>query len=480
VLGFEDSLKVLLFGRLGAGLLMPIGVVVSILVSVHVLQHKRETGTALGWMGLAWLSPFVGGLLYVLFGVNRVTRRAQVLRQGDAPPGPPPGGAGPPARNSHLAPLGRAGAHITGRPLLAGNDVQILHCGDEAYPVMLRAIAGAERSIALSSYILRDDAAGGAFVDGLIAARRRGLQVRVLLDGIGAGYFRSPAYRRLARHGVAVDRFMHSPLPWRMPFLNLRTHKKILLIDGRIGFTGGMNIGAENVLAGRSGKPVRDTHFRLTGPVVGQLAEAFARDWSFVADEELAGADWFAALAAAGPANARVITSGPDADNQKIEFMILEAVACAHHRVRIKTPYFLPDERLVTALAMAALRGVAIDIVLPERSNHTIMDWAMHANVAPLLQAGCRIWLTPPPFDHSKLMAVDDEWCLIGSANWDARSFRLNFEIGVELYDPALAAALAKAIEAGKGRALTLADLERRSLPVRLRDAAVRLLLPYL
>ena len=180
---------------------------------------------------------------------------------------------------------------------------------------------------------------------------------------------------------------------------------------------------------------MRDTHFHLRGPVAGQLAEAFARDWSFVTNEELAGADWFPAIAEEGPADARVVTSGPDADIRKIEFMVLEAIACAHHTLRIKTPYFLPDERLITALALATLRGVQIDIVLPERSNHVIIDWALRANVLPLLQRGCRIWLNPPPFDHSKLMVVDDAWSLIGSANWDARSFRLNFEVGVELYD---------------------------------------------
>jgi cardiolipin synthase len=478
VFSFEDRLRVAMFGHVGDALLIPLGVLIAILVTVHVLLNDRDAGSSMGWMGLAWLSPFAGGLLYALFGVNRVTRRARGLRQDGDLASPRRASAESPVR--HLAPLGRAAARITGRPLLAGNEAQVLYCGDEAYPAMLSAIAAARHSVALSSYILRDDHAGGAFVDALIAAHRRGVHVRVLIDGIGAGYFHSAAFNRLVRNGVPAGRFMHSPLPWRMPFLNLRTHKKILLTDGRIGFTGGMNIGGENVLADHPRDPVRDTHFHLRGPVVGQLAEAFARDWSFVTSEELAGADWFPAIAEAGGANARVITSGPDADIRKIEFLVLEAIACAHHTLRIKTPYFLPDERLVTALALATLRGVEIDIVLPARSNHFVMDWALHANVLPLLQRGCRIWLTPPPFDHSKLMVVDDAWSLIGSANWDARSFRLNFEVNVELYDPGLAACLTGMIDAGKGRQLTIGDLAERSLPVRLRDAAARLLLPYL
>jgi cardiolipin synthase len=471
VAGSGDPLQVLVFGRLAAEMLLLASILIAILVSAHVLLHKRDVGTAIGWMGLAWLSPFLGGMLYAVFGINRVNRRARVLRRPEPLPAHPAG---------RLPPLELAVSRITGRPLLPGNQVQVLRCGDAAYPAMLHAIATARRSVALASYILRDDQAGGAFIDALIAASSRGVQVRVLIDGIGSGYFHSPAYNRLSRAGVAVGRFMHSPLPWRMPFLNLRTHTKILLADGSNGFTGGMNIGAENVLAARPRHPVRDIQFHLRGPVVGQLADAFARDWSFVTGEELSGEDWFPSLDEAGPASARVATSGPDADIHKIEFIVLEAITCARRSVRIQTPYFLPDERLISALALAALRGVQVDIVLPARSNHFIIDWALHANAGPLLRYGCRIWLNPPPFDHAKLMVVDDSWCLIGSANWDARSFRLNFETDVELVCADLAAKLAAMMESCQGCPLTGEALAGRSLPVRLRDAAARLLLPYL
>ena len=159
---------------------------------------------------------------------------------------------------------------------------------------------------------------------------------------------------------------------------------------------------------------------------------------------------------------------------------MLQAVTCARRSVVVMTPYFLPDERLVSALALAALRGVGVDLVVPERSNHRPVDWAMRAHVAPLLQAGCRIWLNPPPFDHSKLMVVDGEWSLVGSANWDMRSLRLNFELDVEIYDAATAAAITARIGAGRGRRLTTEALARRPLPARLRDAAMRLALPYI
>ena len=298
-----------------------------------------------------------------------------------------------------------------------------------------------------------------------------------MIDGIGGGYF----LRRLspaAAGGVPAARFMHSPLPWDMPLLNLRSHKKILVVDDRIGFTGGLNIGAENLVRTDPPDAVRDTHFELRGPVVRQLAEAFDADWCFASR----GAHWNFAPAAPGPgsAGARVVTSGPDRDLEKIEATMLQAATCARRSVLVMTPYFLPDERLVSALALAARRGVVVDLVVPERSNHRPVDWAMRAHVGPLLQAGCRIWLNPPPFDHSKLMVVDGAWSLVGSANWDMRSLRLNFELDVEIYDVATAAEITARIGAGHGRRLTTEMLARRALPARLRDAAMRLALPYI
>ena len=174
------------------------------------------------------------------------------------------------------------------------------------------------------------------------------------------------------------------------------------------------------------------------------------------------------------------MTSGPDLDLEKIEFLILEATACARDSIRIVTPYFLPDERLITSLALAAMRGVAVDIVIPARSNHILVDWATRANIGPLLAAGARAWLNDPPFDHSKIMVVDSTWCLIGSANFDMRSLRLNFELTLELYDQPLAAKLGPLIDARQNRPLTEADLTARPLPIRLRDALARLAMPYL
>ena len=459
--------------------LLPLGFVIAAAVTVHVLLDKRDIGAAIGWVGLAWLSPILGGIIYFIFGINRVQRRARKLRE-DQRDDPAQRVPLQPGRDDHLAALERAAYDITGRPPEAGNAVEVLHNGDAAYPAMLAAIAAARTSIALSSYIMRADAAGGPFIAALIAAQRRGVAVRVLIDGIGGGYFASPAYHRLRRGGVPAARFMHSLLPWRMPFLNLRTHKKILVVDGTTGFSGGMNISALNLLASRPRNPVRDTHFRWSGPVVRQLTEAFAEDWEFATDEALDGPAWFPGQAEAGGAVVRVVTSGPDQDLEKILFLVLSAVSCARESICLLTPYFLPEERLVTALALAAMRGVAVDVIVPARSDHRVFDWATRAQVGPMLDHGCRLWLNPPPFDHSKIMVVDGVWCLVGSSNWDMRSLRLNFELDLEAYHTPLAAELQALMRRNMGGQVTAADLERRRLPMRLRDAAVRLLLPYL
>jgi cardiolipin synthase len=447
-------------------------------VTLHALANKRDPGSAVAWIGLAWLSPVIGSVLYLLLGINRVRRRAQTLRAalGGRPGGPPTG----PRRDDRFAALEIAGRHISQRCVEPGNSIVLLHNGDGAYPQMLAAIYAAKSSVSLSSYIFRADSTGDEFIAALARARHRGVDVRVLIDGYGGGYIRSSAYRLLHDARVPAARFLHSVMPWRMPFLNLRTHRKILVVDGRTAFTGGLNIGDENVTALRPHHPVLDTHFRVEGPVVGQLADAFAEQWYFTTGEALSGPAWFPSLQPVGERVARVVTSGPDQDLDKIALLIIEALGCARSSVRLMTPYFLPDDRIITALALAAMRGVDVEIVLPENSNHPSVDWAMRAHIEPLLTAGCQVWLRAPPFDHSKLMTVDELWCFVGSANWDTRSFTLNFEVNLEVYDSDLARQVNAKIAENRELRVSVADLRARSLPRRLRDSAARLFLPYL
>ncbi len=463
-------------------LLLPLRFVLAVAVTLHALRTKREIGAAIGWIGLTWLAPLCGTFLYVTLGINRVRRLAK--RLSNARPWSKRRDIDEeiPKLEGDLGPLVEAVQRLSGRPLLKGNAVLCLHDGDNAYPVMLEAIAEAGRSVLLSSYIFRDDRIGVGFIDAIVAAHERGIAVRVLVDGIGSGYFRCGVARKLHAAGVPVARFMHSTLPWRMPFINLRTHKKILVVDGLVGFTGGLNIAVENVLRARPLHPVSDTHFKLTGPIVDQLTQAFAKDWSFTTGEDLDEGIFYAEppLPLPGEALCRVVTSGPDSDLEKIEFVVMQGVALARHSIRIMTPYFLPDERLLTVLAMSAMRGVAIDLVLPRASNHRLIDWARTPNNIPLLEAGVRIWLSNAPFNHSKLMVVDQAWSLIGSANQDVRSLRLNFELNVEVHDRRLAKELDSFMLAHRHDRYDPTRIMQRPFPLRIRDSAARLLLPYL
>jgi cardiolipin synthase len=253
-------------------------------------------------------------------------------------------------------------------------------------------------------------------------------------------------------------------------------------VDGQTAFTGGMNIRQGNVLADHPSHPVQDLHFRVTGPVVTGLQEAFANDWAFATGEILDGPLWFPDQPEAGEVIARVITDGPDADFEKARWTLLAALAEAQTSIQILTPYFLPDNTLITALNLAALRGVRVDILLPAKNNLPFVHWASSSLWWQVLERGCHLWLTPPPFDHSKLMIVDGHWVLLGSANWDARSLRLNFEMNVEAYGRAFAARLGMVLarKMAGAREVTLAEMDARPVLIKLRDSSARLFSPYL
>jgi cardiolipin synthase len=382
----------------------------------------------------------------------------------------------------HLRQLAEAVKRIVRQPLIPGNKVEALINGDAAYPAMLAAIHDATKSIGLSTYIFDNDRNGLAFAEALREAIGRGVQVRVLIDAAGTHYS-VPSITHALRHAhVPFGVFLPTLAPWRLMSMNLRNHRKIMVVDGRIGFTGGINLREGNLVAQNPKHPVRDLHFRLEGPVVGQLQEAFAIDWAFTTKETLSGEVWFPPLEARGGVVARAIPDGPDEDFEKLRWTMLAALSCSRHSVKIVTPYFVPDNTLVSALNLAALRGVRVEILLPANSNLRYVDWASRALWWQVLERGCKIWLGPPPFDHSKLMIVDGQWSLVGSGNWDIRSLRLNFEFNLECYCPILAKSLDDIIQ-GKmqgARQVTLEEMDARSLPIKLRDGATRLLSPFL
>ncbi|HUD51688.1 phospholipase D-like domain-containing protein [Parvibaculum sp.] len=458
--------------------------------AAHAMLTKSDVRSAAGWVGFILFVPFLGWLVYLLFGVNRIQRRARELRgvrRGKALPAPVPVARGSlPAeqeeQRKELESFARFGQKVLAESFEPGNMVDVLTNGDEAYPAMIEAIDRAARSIALSTYIFNNDKAGLLFVEALTRAVGRGVRVRLLIDGVGSWYSQPSLIPLLRERGINYARFLHSFMPWQMPYLNMRNHQKILVVDGEHGFTGGMNIAVGNLVGQNPDKPILDYHFKVEGPVVAQLMRTFAHEWEFTTGEILSGPDWFPPLAHKGDLVARALPAGPDLGLNPIRWTLLGALSEARQSIRVVTPYFLPDTTLATNLSLAAMRGVDVDIILPETNNLFFVDWAATPSLLWFIEAGCRVWKTEGHFEHSKLMTVDGIWSTVGSANWDGRSLRLNFELNLECYGSSFAQRLDRIIDAkiATARPVTLADIAGRPFPEKLRDAAVRLASPYL
>jgi cardiolipin synthase A/B len=463
----------------------------ALVASGHAILYKREPRAAALWILVIWLIPAAGPILYLLLGVNRVRRQALAMRgemlEHRASTDRSAGEIhrheivfDPEDESFRL--FSRLVERVTARPLVGGNEIVPLTNGIEAYPALLHAIEAARSSIGLSTYIFDGASGGKQFVDALGQAQQRGIEVRVLIDAVGANYSWPPVARQLRELGVSVALFNPRLIPQWLPALNLRNHRKILVVDGALGFTGGFNIKREYWSLEADARPFRDMHFQLNGPIVAHLSETFVNDWRFTTGESLHGERWFPMLAPSGKMFARGIEAGPDESFERLRWVIVGALNAARRSVCIITPYFLPDTGIVSALNAAAMRGVEIDILLPERSNLPYVHWAMFGQLWQVLERGCRVWLRPGQFDHSKLMIVDEAWSLFGSANWDARSLRLNFEFNVECYSPEFCQRLLQTAKERmlEARAVSLDDVDGRPLAIKLRDGIARLFTPYL
>ncbi|CAM5195868.1 Phospholipase D OS=Bosea thiooxidans OX=53254 GN=SAMN05660750_03792 PE=4 SV=1 [Bosea thiooxidans] len=470
-------------------ILAVISLVMAAVAAAHAVMTKDEVRGAIGWAGVIILSPIVGPLIYAIAGVNLI-RRAAIRAQR---PGHGAGTTGFHADGKEVAEhfgqrflaLKTLGDRVARHPLTTGNSIETLHTGDEAYAAMLAAIAAAERSIILESYIFDRDPIGLRIADALVAAHRRGVAVRVLIDAVGARYSVPSIAGHLREGGVAVDVFNGNIIVGlRLPYANLRTHRKIIVVDGTIAFMGGMNIrqGFTREFAGEA--YAHDTHFRLTGPVVADLFAVAAEDWRFATGEALGGPAWAITPPATHrmPVLMRAVPSGPDAYLETNHKLLIGALSVARRSVRIMSPYFLPDQELISALVTAARRGVDIDIVVPSVNNLVLVDRAMTAQFDQMLKDYCRIWRSTGPFDHSKLFVIDGCWAYVGSSNLDPRSLRLNFEIDIEVLDHGFASEIERRIEAVMATAtpVTLAGLRARPYVMRLMDRLIWLGSPYL
>jgi len=464
-------------------------VTVTSAATFHILLNKRDPRGAALWLAITGLLPFAGPLLYWVLGINRVKRSSTVRARRRSRPGwvhwrPEQIHDADEGLYPELKSLRDISGRITGQPLLPGNTIEPLYEGNQAFPAMLAAIGAAERSVNLSTYILDRDAVGSRIISALCSVAQRGVEVRVLVDGLGTSRSAIVMARRLRGAGAMLSIFHPLFGLWvRRPSINMRNHRKLLIIDGRIGFTGGINISSRHFLTPwKKVDPVRDIHFRVTGPVLEPMQAVFAEDW-YASKGELLNSDGFLANHdGGGEALARAVSSGPDEDLERIYQLILGALRSAREHVLIMTPYFIPDRALTQALCSAVLAGVRVEVLLPEKSDHPLVQSASMTYIPELIENGVKVLLVPPPFAHSKLMVVDRTWSLIGSANIDPRSFRLNFEFDLEIYSREFAAQMLQYTEkmSSEGTALSLEALMARPLAIRLLEGAAKVFSPYL
>ena len=450
----------------------------SIPSSIHVLLYKNDERAAIGWIGLIFLSPFLGSSIYWMFGVNRINALTKLTKAKK--------------KKTNLFPrkrfesetsfqrkwrtLMQAGYAIHDSVYLTYNQIVPLVNGDEAYPRMLIAITNAKRDIVLSSYIFDYDQTGRKFVDALGEARKRNVSVYVLIDGDFLDYRWRMTEKELRKRNVKTARF----LPFSPSFMNLRNHRKILCLDGQIAFVGGMNIRQDNMVSENPCKPVQDIHFEVKGPVINQISKTFTDDWCFATAKPINVSSWSGTCD--GQVTCRVLPDGPDENYQKLVWTLLAAINSAEYSIRIISPYFIPDHTVICALQSATLRGVDVQLIVPKKNNIPFFNWAMQANFNNLLKFGLKIYLSAPPFEHSKFFLVDDCWSFIGSSNWDTRSFALNFEINIECYDYVLNQALGLIFNEKKLKSELVSKVTcaHYSLYIQLRNNFFRLLSPYL
>ncbi|MBI9021435.1 MAG: cardiolipin synthase [Verrucomicrobia bacterium] len=431
-----------------------------ILITLHCLQRRRNASSTILWIFLAWSFPVFGAVFYLSFGVDRVadlgfqkflTEEHLLRTRRDSLEAAPRAYwhnlDGAPAQNALQHEFNRAlDALLPDHPALAGNRIAPLVTGDEAYPKMLAAIRGAKHHIHLQSFIIGNDETGREFMEALAAKAAEGVELRLLYDRFGStaahllGLFRK--FRKTPNFQIAG---WTQANPFKRQFqINLRNHRKALIIDGQRAFFGGINLHDENTSAHKHG-PIRDLHFDIQGPLVQELQYAFLRDWYFITEETpetLLTETYFPQAKPAGELTARLINSGPSTEKDVATESFFNAIILARKQIFAVTPYFVPPVDILRALHSAALRGLDVRLIVPQKNNHFYAGCASRALYEELLTAGVKIFERKPPFMHSKALVIDGEFSLIGTANLDERSLNLNYETNVAVYGAAFADAM--------------------------------------
>jgi cardiolipin synthase len=465
----------------------------ALLVVAAVLRRRKEPMSMLAWIFAIVTLPFVGSLLWGLMDSTRVRRKAGRRRR----------------RVAHLLArlkertaqhargltdglvtdlpddlraVEQLGRRLAQMPATSGNVVRIYQEANATYAALEEAIRAAQRHVHLEYYIWQPDRTGRHFRDLLVAKAREGVECRLLLDAVGCWRLTRRFTHPLVAAGCRLAYFM--PLyPLRRRFSpHLRNHRKIAVIDGRVALLGSQNIGDEYRGRLKRLSPWYDSHMQVSGPAALFLQQTFAEDWLFATRESLIVEDYFPTPECAGDSVVQVLPTGPDQDVSALDQLVFAAVSTATASIRIATPYFVPGAALRMALVHACYRGVRVQLVLPTRSDSPFVLWAGRSFYSELLDAGVEIYEFDEGMLHSKIVTVDDRWCMLGTANMDIRSFRLNFEITALVYDRRVTQELSESIAryCERARCIGLREVWNRSLPLQLYEGVARLFAPLL
>jgi cardiolipin synthase len=466
-------------------------VLVVVVVIIWVLMTKKDSTAAVAWCLVVLLMPFLGALLFWVFGYTHVSRPLRRKRRHAAsyrrqhPPRTQQAtrsGEEEAEADAPVDQLGRLARRVRAFPVSEGNAVTLYHDTNRAFDNLLSAVREAQHHIHLEFYIFRADGTGERLIGQLTEKAKAGVEVRLLFDAMGCVRTSHRLFRPLLEAGGKVSAFLPlNPLRSRIQ-VNLRNHRKITVIDGRVGFTGGMNIGDEYLGLNHYFGYWRDQLLRMEGPAVAGLQRVFAEDWDFARQEPLDGEAYFPNWPSAGDAAVQVVESGPDQEINSIREIFFGAILSARERVWIASPYFVPDAGLLDALRLARYRGIDVRILSLLKPDHFLPFYAAHFYWPDMLKAGVKVYQYSKGMMHAKLMMVDGKWAFVGSANFDNRSLHLNFEVGCMLHTPGLVAELEEQYRRDLQDAVPLEahTYARRPFPQRVTENACRLFSPLL